>query len=449
MSADANISTAEDQLRQANEEVYKHSLELAIRNKTLSLLRQLYQISILTLDAKALCEKITTTVREALEFELVSIMTYGGNDTLTPVATAQSERLLEAVAATGYPLGKQIIPKASTVSLMRSVFGGEAAHGEHLEDLWGSVIPQEQFKKIAAEGHVKTLSVHPLMIDKKLKGVLIFALNRPYDGLNTYERESIASLVDVVAIALDRAHVYEALEVANVKLTQANEQQVVLIHFITHQIKGFLTKSRNIFSMMLEGDYGTVPDTAKSAIQEGFNSDTVGVDTIQEILNAANIRSGKVTYAMAPVDFKALVEEVADGLKSSAEKKKLEFSITTEGDTFSLTGDRAQLTHVIKNLVDNSIRYTPKGQVKVSLKKAEGKILFTVADTGVGITPEDKTRLFTEGGHGKDSQKVNVESTGFGLYIVKNIVNAHGGTIRAESEGAGKGSTFIVTLPAS
>ncbi|MDE1919073.1 MAG: HAMP domain-containing histidine kinase [Patescibacteria group bacterium] len=68
-------------------------------------------------------------------------------------------------------------------------------------------------------------------------------------------------------------------------------------------------------------------------------------------------------------------------------------------------------------------------------------------DTGIGITEEDKKRLFTEGGHGKDSQKVNVHSTGYGLFIAKNIVEAHGGTIRAESEGAGKGSTFIVELP--
>jgi len=113
-----------------------------------------------------------------------------------------------------------------------------------------------------------------------------------------------------------------------------------------------------------------------------------------------------------------------------------------------LTGDKAELgDHVLRNVIDNSISYTPTGAIDVSLKKAAGKIVVAVRDTGVGITEEDKQRLFTEGGHGKDSQTINVHSTGYGLYIAKNIVEAHGGTIRAESAGAGKGSTFIIELP--
>jgi signal transduction histidine kinase len=82
------------------------------------------------------------------------------------------------------------------------------------------------------------------------------------------------------------------------------------------------------------------------------------------------------------------------------------------------------------------------------LDKLKGKAAFKVEDTGVGITKEDMACLFTEGGHGKESQKVNVESTGFGLYIVKSIIEAHKGKVWAESDGAGKGSRFIVELPA-
>ncbi len=66
----------------------------------------------------------------------------------------------------------------------------------------------------------------------------------------------------------------------------------------------------------------------------------------------------------------------------------------------------------------------------------------------MGSSEEDKKRLFTEGGHGKESQKVNVHSTGYGLFIAKNVTEAHGGTIRAESTGPGQGSTFVVELPA-
>jgi signal transduction histidine kinase len=232
------------------------------------------------------------------------------------------------------------------------------------------------------------------------------------------------------------------------QLDTANRQQVTLIHFITHQIKGFVTKSRNLFSMMLEGDFGPVPETMRPMLQEGFDSDTKGVNTIQEILGAANIKSGKVTYVMAEFDLKALIDEIAAGLKSAADAKGLTLAVHTGDAPLMFTGDRGQLANAFKNLIDNSIKYTPKGAVEVSLGKDGGDVRFEVSDTGVGITPEDMEHLFTEGGHGKESQKVNVESTGFGLYIVKNIIEAHKGRVWAESEGTGKGSRFIVELPA-
>jgi len=72
---------------------------------------------------------------------------------------------------------------------------------------------------------------------------------------------------------------------------------------------------------------------------------------------------------------------------------------------------------------------------------------FSVKDNGIGITPEDMKNLFTEGGHGKESIKTNVHSTGYGLYIAKKIIEAHGGRIWAESDGDGKGSVFFVEFP--
>jgi len=231
------------------------------------------------------------------------------------------------------------------------------------------------------------------------------------------------------------------------ELERSNERQVVLIHFITHQIKGFVSKSRNIFSMMLDGDYGPLPDSLRHLAEEGLRSDTQGVSTIQEILNASNIKSGKVSYAKEPFDLKAMVDEVAGTLRVGAVAKGLNYTITTGDEPVTYTGDRAQLVNAFKNLIDNSIKYTTTGEVAVSLTNTGKALRFVVRDTGIGITESDMKLLFTEGGHGKDSTKINVESTGFGLYIVKNIVEAHNGKVWAESEGAEKGSAFIVELP--
>ncbi len=229
------------------------------------------------------------------------------------------------------------------------------------------------------------------------------------------------------------------------ELEAANGRQVSLIHFITHQIKGFVTKSRNIFAGMKEGDFGALPDTAKPMVDEGFSSDTKGLTMIQDILNAANIKSGNVEFKMEPFDLKALIEEIVASLKPAAEQKGLEF--TAEVSDMTITGDRVQLANVFKNVIDNAIKYTPSGKVSITLQKKDGKAVFVEEDTGVGITKEDMEKLFTEGGHGVESKKVNVESTGFGLYIAKSIVEKHNGHIKAESEGEGKGSRFTIELP--
>jgi len=239
----------------------------------------------------------------------------------------------------------------------------------------------------------------------------------------------------------------ERIEKLAKDLEQANKQQVALIHFITHQLKGFVAKSRNIFSMVLEGDYGPLSDTMRPVITEGFNSSTKGAETIQDILNAANIRSGAVTYANDPYDFKNLIVNVMKVLKPAADAKSLALSIEVPPDPVPVVGDQMQMENALRNLIDNSIKYTPKGSVTVTLTRAKDRVHLVVQDTGIGITPEDMQHLFTEGGHGKDSQKVNVDSTGFGLYIVKNIIEAHKGKVWAESDGTGKGSRFIVDIP--
>ena len=157
------------------------------------------------------------------------------------------------------------------------------------------------------------------------------------------------------------------------------------------------------------------------------------------------------------MDLKALVSEIVEKAKPKAIEKNLTISFSSDdsGAPYTFNGDKGKIgDNVLRNVIDNSINYTSTGSISVSLKKdpsttlgAGGKFVIAVKDTGIGITEEDKKRLFTEGGHGKDSQKINVHSTGYGLFIAKNIVEAHGGTIRAESEGASKGSTFIIELP--
>ncbi len=232
----------------------------------------------------------------------------------------------------------------------------------------------------------------------------------------------------------------EHIELLAKDLQKANAQQIILIHFITHQIKGFVTKSRNIFSTLIDGDYGKMPATAQPLLTEGLRSDTKGVETITEILNAANIKSGKVTYAKESFDLKGLVDEIVTDLKPAASAKKLTLELHEPAEPLLYTGDRGQLLNALKNLIDNSIKYTPSGSVAVSLAQEAGKVRFEIQDTGVGNYGRGYGAPFHRGRPRQGLPEGECrEHGGFGLYIVKNIIEAHNGKVWAESEGAGEG----------
>ncbi|MBU6214806.1 HAMP domain-containing histidine kinase [Patescibacteria group bacterium] len=234
------------------------------------------------------------------------------------------------------------------------------------------------------------------------------------------------------------------------ELRQTNERQETLIHFIGHEVKGFLTKDMGVFAALLEGDYGTLPEELNPFVTQALAQTRQGADSVANILKAANLKKGTVTYTKEPFDLKEVVAAAVEKEKLIAERKGLTLSFTAdEGGSYRMVGDKAQINdHVIRNIISNAINYTPTGSIAVSLRRDGEKVALEVKDSGIGITDEDKKKLFTEGGHGKDSIKTNVHSTGYGLYIAKQIIEAHGGTITASSEGEGKGATFVVKFPA-
>ncbi len=232
------------------------------------------------------------------------------------------------------------------------------------------------------------------------------------------------------------------------QLEVANNNQASLIHFISHQLKGFFTKSKMIFSGLIERDFGDVSQEVLDMAQIGLDSDNNAVAMVQNILKASNLKTGITDYTYQKLDLAGIVRKVAESFVDEIKGKGLEYNIDIPDKVVPSMIDETQITQVFKNLIDNSLKYTPSGQINVSVKVDNNtkKILFMVSDTGVGLSPTDRKKLFTEGGKGEESLKVNTNSTGYGLYIVKKIVESHHGRIWAESSGRGHGSKFLVEL---
>ncbi len=249
---------------------------------------------------------------------------------------------------------------------------------------------------------------------------------------------------------LEVVRLYKQVEHLNQQLQEANDGQSNLLHILNHQIKGYLAKSRNIFAeLMNDPEYGACTAEASPLLLEGFNSLTDGVMFVTDFLNSANVQDGTYEYVRIDFDLRAIVEEQFKPLEPVAAKKGLSYELKVEKGDYKMSGDKMQIGQAVRNLIENSILYTPKGGLKVKLERKADKMLFSVSDTGVGLSEDVKPKLFTKGGRDKNSMKINVNSTGFGLAFVKGVAEAHKGRVWAESEGQGKGSQFYLELPLS
>jgi signal transduction histidine kinase len=138
-------------------------------------------------------------------------------------------------------------------------------------------------------------------------------------------------------------------------------------------------------------------------------------------------------------------------MKRTAEDKHLSFSITgTESGVCMIQADAVKLRQVFLNLIDNSIKYTQEGFIRVTLEKntLKHEVTVTVSDSGVGISDETKKNLFTKFGRGEEVSH-HSGGSGLGLYLAQEVVKAHHGTIHVQSKGIHQGSSFSVSLPYS
>ena len=239
----------------------------------------------------------------------------------------------------------------------------------------------------------------------------------------------------------------EQIEKLAGELKRANEGQGSLMHFMNHQVKGRFGNAKNIFAELLTDDYGTMPDVARPLLEKGLEETNMGIDYVQNILKGTSAESGSLIYDMKKFDYEKVLKDEFERERSKAEQKSLKFELEIDSGDYNLTGDHRQLSEATRNIIDNSITYTPNGSVKVHLGSDKYAIKLTITDTGVGLTASDKSSLFKSGGRGSDSLKFNVNSTGYGLAFVKGVVDAHKGRVWAESEGRGSGSTFYLELP--
>jgi CheY-like chemotaxis protein len=177
-----------------------------------------------------------------------------------------------------------------------------------------------------------------------------------------------------------------------------------------------------------------------------------GVDAqnalVEDLLDVSRIVSGKLSISHDRISLVSVVSEAIEALKPIAESHGIRLSAELDSGADEILGDAHRLQQIVNNLVNNAIKYTSEGgQVLVKLEHERETAKLTVEDNGVGIPPEMLARIFEKFEQGDSSSRRNFSGLGLGLTIARRLAELHGGSVTGFSEGAGKGSTFVVTLP--
>ncbi len=240
------------------------------------------------------------------------------------------------------------------------------------------------------------------------------------------------------------------LEKLNARLKELDKAKDEFLSIATHQLKAPLSSIRGAAANILDESFGKVSAKLKEPIENVMRVATGMVTLIDDYLNVSRIEQGRMKYELSDFNLTEIVKMAAEGQLAPAKKKGLDLTFTGSTALF-VNADIGKITQVINNLVDNAVKYTPKGFVKVTVDtfEKEGKefVRAMVSDSGIGIDPSEIGKLFQRFSRATDANKTNTQGTGLGLYVAKQLTEGCGGVIRIESEGLGKGSQFIVEFP--
>ncbi len=233
---------------------------------------------------------------------------------------------------------------------------------------------------------------------------------------------------------------------ARAEAEAASRAKDVFLATLSHELRTPLTAMLG-WIRMVRGGKLDAPTTAR-ALEAIERNTRAQMQLIEDLLDVSRITSGKLRLDLRPVDLAAAVESAVDSVRPAAQAKRirLDVDLTPLGGT--VLGDRDRLQQVAWNLLSNAIKFTPEeGLVTVRLEPTPHRARLVVRDTGRGIDPEVLPRLFEPFRQAEEPATRRHAGLGLGLAIVRHLVELHGGTVTAASEGKGRGATFTVELP--
>ena len=304
---------------------------------------------------------------------------------------------------------------------------------------------QKAFRELQVKGYLRYEDLPLQTTEGKLREVEFVS--------NVYEEDShqviqcnIRDITDRKRAEEERRLLLESAQAARADAEAANSIKDEFLALLSHELRTPLTSILGWSRLLAAGSLDEI--ASKRAVDIIVRNARAQRQLIDDLLDISRIITGKLGLNVRPVGLTPIIEAIVDDLRPAADAKNIHLQTALDLRIVPISGDPDRLQQIIWNLLTNAIKFTPKGgRVQVRLERIDSHVELVISDTGQGIDPELLPHVFDRFRQSDSSSTRRHGGLGLGLAIVRQLVELHGGTVTAESQGTGEGTTFRVRLP--
>jgi signal transduction histidine kinase len=238
----------------------------------------------------------------------------------------------------------------------------------------------------------------------------------------------------------------QELTIANEKLGEASQLKSQFLANVNHELRTPVSAIIGYARLVLRGTQGQISQLQRDNLQDLLHNAERLLNQIDSLLEFSKIEAGKMEVHVEPVEVNEVIQGAISAIESTLNGAQVRIIREIGSDLPVLNTDREKLGQIVLNLLDNAVKFTDRGEIKIAASQQNGSLRLVVSDTGIGIEKEGLNQIFEEFHRGDSSSIKRYRGTGLGLAIAKRFVNLLGGDISVESE-VGRGSVFTVMLP--
>ena len=348
---------------------------------------------------------------------------------------------------TTYGTGADLVRalRAARIRLGETAIGRSAAlrRPQALPDL-DMETPDPHIEQLSRHGWKSMLAV-PLLREDRILGALVVRRKRPGE-FAVETAELLERFASQSALAIQNAHLFREIGEKSRQVEVASAHKSEFLASMSHELRTPLNAVIGFSEVLLDGMFGELNAKQREYLNDIGDSGRHLLELLNEILDLSKIEAGRMELEPEPFSLVEALERGMAMVRDRAAQHSVELALEVEPGVDVIVADQLRIKQVILNLVTNAVKFTHGGgRVEVRAREFEGRLEVTVRDTGIGIAPEDREKIFESFQTGGRDAKAE-EGTGLGLTLSRKIVELHGGRIWVESE-VGRGSTFGFTLP--